>query len=213
MKKITRYALLGFIMIVLIACNIPGCETERSEQEYNYKLDQMARDIAATENAQTQGSLDKPDSSGDAPVESESGPANTEVPGEADATTPKMVFEGTGTVVEYPWSSGGAEDLCHSEAKVTLTVEGDTCEAKFFYQQFWTGPDGCFSNSENTWLVTGPYSSVDGSCTFNTIKQLAGGSVDGAGVLMGWAKVDFWIQHSTEEWRTHCYSDYLSPQP
>ncbi len=200
-------------MIVLISCNIPGCEADRQEQEYNYKLDQMAREAAAAENAQTQGNPDEPDPPGDAPVESESGSTNAEVPGEADATTSKMVFEGTGTVVEYPWSSGGAEDLCHSEAKVTLTVEGDTCEAKFFYQQMFSGPDGCSTNSENTWLVTGPYSSVDGSCTFNTIKQLAGGSVNGSGLLMGVAKVDFWIQSSVAEWKTHCYSDYLSPKP
>lgn len=217
MKKAIKVAFLGFVLLVLISCNIPGSETDRKEQEYNYKLDQQLQEVAATEGAQKQTDLEAPDSSNDTTADTQNGPINTEVPAESDASGLKMVYEGTGTVINYYWGVEDIENSCPSGAKVTLTVEGDTCTANFIYPAMAMGTDKvCSPYADDNYLVTGPYSSVDGLCTFNTIAapNIAGGSVNGGGAIMGAAKVEFWIQNSnvTDSVR-HYYSDYLAQQP
>ena len=217
MKKTIKCTFLGFLILVLISCNFPGSETDRKEQEYNYKRDQKLQEVAATENAQKQNELDEPASSNDTPAESLSGSLNTEVPAESNASTFKMVLEGTGTVIDYPWGMEDIEHSCPSEAKVTLTVEGDTCTANFIYPAMSMGTDKvCSPYAENNYLVTGPYSSVDGSCTFDAIAapNLIGGSVNGGGAIMVVAKVEFWIRNANlTDSVVHYYSDYLVPQP
>jgi len=213
MKKKTRFALLVIVLFVLIACNIPGSDNDRREQEYNYKIEQAAQEQSATENAQNQSGINATDSSVDNPEKSQDASIITEVPVETTATIPLMVFEGTGTVVDFPWGVEDVEHSCTSEAKVTLTITEGLCKTVFVYPSMAQGVDKvCRPYAENTTLVTGPYSSTDGSCTFNSVEYEIGASVDGAGVLMGAAKVEFWIQTSVEDWVKHYYSDYLSPQ-
>jgi len=213
MKKKTRFALLVIVLFVLIACNIPGSDNDRREQEYNYKLEKAAQEQSATENAQNQSGVNATAPSVDNTEESQNASIATEVPAETTATTPLMVFEGTGTVVDFPWGVEDVEHSCTSEAKVTLTIKEGKCKAVFVYPSMIQGVDKeCRPYAENTTLVTGPYSSTDGSCTFDSVEYEIGASVDGAGVLMGAAKVEFWIQTSVEDWVKHYYSDYLSPQ-
>lgn len=218
MKKTAKFGFLVFLMLVLIACNIPGCEADLKDQEYKYKLNQMAQQAAETEKAQSQGRTGETEPAEGAPVESQSTPINTEQPNSSsDAATQKMVFEGTGTVVNYTWGTEDIENSCTSEAKVTLTVEGDTCTTGFTYDEMGLGIDKvCFVLWEEVYLqATGTYSSVDGSCLFDTIKApiKPGNSINGSGILMGSAKVDLWEQTDVENWSYHYYSDYLSPQP
>ena len=213
MKKITRFALFIIVLLAIIACNIPGSDNDRREQEYNYKIEQAAQEQSATENAQNQSGINATDPSVDNPEKSQDASIITEVPVETTATIPTMVYEGTGTVVNYYWGVEDVEHSCTSEAKVTLTIKEGKCKAVFVYPSMIQGVDKeCRPYAENTTLVTGPYSSTDGSCTFDSVEYEIGASVDGAGVLMGAAKVEFWIQTSVEDWVKHYYSDYLSPQ-
>ena len=213
MKKITRFALFVILLLAIIACNIPGSDNDRREQEYNYKIEQAVQEQSATENAQNQSGVNATAPSVDNTEESQNASIATEVPAETTATTPLMVFEGTGTVVDFPWGVEDVEHSCTSEAKVTLTITEGLCKTVFVYPSMAQGVDKvCRPYAENTTLVTGPYSSTDGSCTFNSVEYEIGASVDGAGVLMGAAKVEFWIQTSVEDWVKHYYSDYLSPQ-
>lgn len=216
MKTSAKFTLLAFAILILIACNIPGSDNDRREQEYNYKLEQKAQEVAATETARSQSGLDVPDPSNDAPAISQSESINTEAKTESNATTPKMVFKGTGTVMNYYWGTEDLENTCTSEAKVTLTVEGDICTTDFTYPEMGMGIDKeCIVLWDDVRVqVTGPYSSTDGSCLFNTMTEpISDSSVTGSGVLLGAAKVEFWEQTSVADWVKHYYSGYLSLQP
>lgn len=216
MKKSGKFTLLACAILILIACNIPGSDNDRREQEYNYKLEQKAQEVAATETARSQSGLDAPDPSNDAPAISQSESINTEATTEPNVTTPKMVFKGTGKVINYYSGTEDLEGTCTSEAKVTLTIEGDICTTDFIFPEMGLGIDKvCFVLWDDVRVqVTGPYSSIDGSCLFNTMTvPISDNSINGSGVLLGAAKVEFWEQTSVPDWVKHYSSGYLSLQP